>query len=91
MPPLSCAAQTLGLEGDDRIIERQDDLGLDVLVLFGHQLDRGAQAVKPMEWRAKRIGPSVTLTSTTPSPPAWRAECCIRSMADSRAAYMAWV
>ena len=37
------------------------------------------------------MGPSVTLTSTTPVPCSARAEVCIRSMAASRAAYMASV
>ena len=47
--------------------------------------------MKPTAWWANSIGPSVTLTSTTPDPPRAMADVCMRSMADSRAAYMASV
>ena len=92
-PPFpGCAAQTLRLEGDHRVVEREDHLRAATnWCASATSLTAVPQAVNPTAWRAKLIGPSVTLTSTTPSPPASRAERCMRSMADSRAEYMASV
>ena len=49
------------------------------------------KAVKLTAWEAKAMGPSSTWTCTTPVPSMARAADCIRSMADSRAEYMASV
>ena len=79
-------------EGRGRgVVERKDHLWRHELVRFSDQPDCRSHTVNPTACRANPMGPSVTLTSTTPWPSTCRAERCIFSMAASRAEYMASV
>ena len=80
-----------GLECSLGIVQRHHHRRLQGAMAVAGQPNHRAQAANPTAWRAKSIGPSVTFTSTTPVPAMARADDCMRSIADSRAAYIASV